>query len=103
MISATPFAGVTGELTLPSTDADIVTYLKGRVNPASGESMYDTIADALKTENRTAVYNAFVSGVPTELFTRNDRNKLELNDGIENWLSVNAGKIKREIYDVLVG
>lgn len=103
MISATPFAGVTGELTLPSTDAEIVTYLKGRVNPASGESMYDTIADALKTENRTAVYNAFVSGVPTELFTRNDRNKLKLNDGIENWLSVNAGKIKREIYDVLVG
>ena len=103
MVSATPFKGVTGELVLPATDADIVAYLKGRTNPDTGESMYGVITDGLKSENRTTVYNAFISGVPTDLFTRDKKNKLVLNDSVKDWLSINAKKIKNEIYKVYLG
>ena len=103
MVSATPFKGVTGELVLPATDADIVAYLKGRINPDTGESMYGVITDGLKSENRTTVYNAFISGVPTDLFTRDKKNKLVLNDSVKDWLSINAKKIKNEIYKVYLG
>ena len=103
MVSATPFKGVTGELVLPATDAEIVAYLKGRTNPDTGESMYGVITDGLKSENRTTVYNAFISGVPTDLFTRDKKNKLVLNDSVKDWLSINAKKIKNEIYKVYLG
>ena len=103
MVSATPFKGVTGELVLPANDAEIVAYLKGRTNPDTGESMYGVITDGLKSENRTTVYNAFISGVPTDLFTRDKKNKLVLNDSVKDWLSINAKKIKNEIYKVYLG
>ncbi len=103
MVSATPFKGVTGELVLPATDAEIVAYLKGRTNPDTGESMYGVITDGLKSENRTTVYNAFISEVPTDLFTRDKKNKLVLNDSVKDWLSINAKKIKNEIYKVYLG
>ena len=103
MVSATPFKGVTGELTLPATDAEIVAYLKSRTNPDTEESIYDTVARGLRDENRTTVYNAFIEKVPTDLFTRSKKNKLELNDGVKGWLTINAKKIKSEIYDVYLG
>lgn len=108
MISATPFAGAEkisadgtlfNEAQMPA-DGEIINYLKSRTNPVSGESMYDTIRDGLKDENRTTVYNAFVKDVPTDIFERNDKNKLELNENVEKWLDIEAGKIKKQIYDV---
>ena len=110
MISATPFAGAEkisadgtlfNEAQMPA-DSEIINYLKSRTNPVSGESMYDTIRDGLKDENRTTVYNAFVKDVPTDIFERNDKNKLELNENVEKWLDIEAGKIKKQIYDVYV-
>ena len=111
MISATPFKdafkdadstdGTTyEELTMPG---DIIGYLKGRKNPDTGVSMYETLRKGLRDENRTAVYNDFVKKVPTDIFERNDKNKLVLNENVESWLEINANKIKKEIYEVYAG
>ena len=110
MISSTPFSGASDgdgngiydELAMPA-DSEIIAYLKDRTNPVSGESMYDTLRDGLKDENRTAVYNDFVKKVPTDIFERNDKNKLVLNEDVESWLEIKANKIKKEIYEVYVG
>ena len=107
MISATPFKdadptdGTTyEELTMPG---DIIGYLKGRKNPDTGVSMYETLRKGLRDENRTAVYNDFVKKVPTDIFERNDKNKLVLNENVKGWLEINANKIKKEIYEVYAG
>lgn len=109
MISATPFAGAEkisadgttyDELTMPD---DIIGYLKGRKNPDTGVSMYETLRKGLRDENRTAVYNDFVKKVPTDIFERNDKNKLVLNENVKGWLEINANKIKKEIYEVYAG
>ena len=107
MISATPFKdaystdGTTyDELTMPG---DIIGYLKGRKNPDTGVSMYETLRKGLRDENRTAVYNDFVKKVPTDIFERNDKNKLVLNENVKGWLEINANKIKKEIYEVYAG
>ena len=109
MISATPFAGAEKisadgttyeELTMPG---DIIGYLKGRKNPDTGVSMYETLRKGLRDENRTAVYNDFVKKVPTDIFERNDKNKLVLNENVKGWLEINANKIKKEIYEVYAG
>ena len=107
MISATPFKdadstdGTTyDELTMPD---DIIGYLKGRKNPDTGVSMYETLRKGLRDENRTAVYNDFVKKVPTDIFERNDKNKLVLNENVKGWLEINANKIKKEIYEVYAG
>lgn len=109
MISATPFAGAEkisadgttyDELTMPG---DIIGYLKGRKNPDTGVSMYETLRKGLRDENRTAVYNDFVKKVPTDIFERNDKNKLVLNENVKGWLEINANKIKKEIYEVYAG
>lgn len=110
MISATPFAGASDgdgdgtydELAMPSDD-EIIAYLKGRKNPDTGVSMYETLRKGLRDENRTAVYNDFVKKVPTDIFERNDKNKLVLNENVKGWLEINANKIKKEIYEVYAG
>ena len=55
-----------------------------------------------QTKMAQAIYNAFVKDVPTDIFERNDKNKLELNENVEKWLDIEAGKIKKQIYDVYV-
>ena len=107
MISATPFKDAVPtdettyeELTMPG---DIIGYLKGRKNPDTGVSMYETLRKGLRDENRTAVYNDFVKKVPTDIFERNDKNKLVLNENVKGWLEINANKIKKEIYEVYAG
>ena len=82
---------------------DIIGYLKGRKNPDTGVSMYETLRKGLRDENRTAVYNDFVKKVPTDIFERNDKNKLVLNENVKGWLEINANKIKKEIYEVYAG
>lgn len=104
MISSTPFAGVNDEeLALMGTDAEIIAYLKSRVNPSTGKSLYETLRDGLKTENRTLKYNAFVSNVPEDIFERDEKNKLTVNESVKGFIDINVKKIKKEIYDVYLG
>ncbi len=104
MISSTPFAGVNDEeLALGGTDAEIIAYLKSRVNPSTGKSLYETLRDGLKTENRTLKYNAFVSDVPEDIFERDEKNKLTVNESVKGVIDINVKKIKKEIYDVYLG
>lgn len=104
MISSTPFAGVNDEeLALGGTDAEIIAYLKSRVNPSTGKSLYETLRDGLKTENRTLKYNAFVSDVPEDIFERDEKNNLTVNESVKGVIDINVKKIKKEIYDVYLG
>ena len=104
MISSTPFAGVNDEeLALGGTDAEIIAYLKSRVNPSTGKSLYETLRDGLKTENRTLKYNAFVSKVPEDIFERDEKNNLTVNEAVKGVIDINVKKIKKEIYEVYLG
>ena len=104
MISSTPFAGVNDEeLALGGTDAEIIAYLKSRVNPSTGKSLYETLRDGLETENRTLKYNAFVSDVPEDIFERDEKNNLTVNEAVKGVIDINVKKIKKEIYDVYLG
>ena len=104
MISSTPFAGVNDEeLALGGTDAEIIAYLKSRVNPSTGKSLYETLRDGLETENRTLKYNAFVSDVPEDIFERDEKNNLTVNESVKGVIDINVKKIKKEIYEVYLG
>ena len=104
MISSTPFAGVNDEeLALGGTDAEIIAYLKSRVNPSTGKSLYETLRDGLETENRTLKYNAFVSDVPEDIFERDEKNNLTVNEAVKGVIDINVKKIKKEIYEVYLG
>ena len=104
MISSTPFAGVNDEeLALGGTDAEIIAYLKSRVNPSTGKSLYETLRDGLETENRTLKYNAFVSNVPEDIFERDEKNNLTVNESVKGVIDINVKKIKKEIYEVYLG
>ena len=104
MISSTPFAGLNDEeLALGGTDAEIIAYLKSRVNPSTGKSLYETLRDGLETENRTLKYNAFVSDVPEDIFERDEKNNLTVNEAVKGVIDINVKKIKKEIYEVYLG
>ena len=104
MISSTPFAGLNDEeLALMGTDAEIIAYLKSRVNPSTGKSLYETLRDGLETENRTLKYNAFVSDVPEDIFERDEKNNLTVNESVKGVIDINVKKIKKEIYEVYLG
>lgn len=104
MISSTPFAGLNDEeLALMGTDAEIIAYLKSRVNPSTGKSLYETLRDGLETENRTLKYNAFVSDVPEDIFERDEKNNLTVNEAVKGVIDINVKKIKKEIYEVYLG
>lgn len=101
MVSATPFEGVTSELSF-ADDAAIISYFKNYTK-GDGTSLYDTFKKNLRDEARSSAYSDFTKCVPTEIFERNDKNKITVNKSVKDEIKIEKSKLKKNIYDVYVG
>lgn len=102
MVSAKPFAGITELDAEKMTDAEILAYLKSWT-AGDGTALYDTFKKNLRDEARSTSYSDFTVCVPNDIFERNDKNKITVDDSVKDEIEIESKKLKEAIYDLYVG
>ncbi|MBQ8178414.1 MAG: hypothetical protein IJ033_04390, partial [Clostridia bacterium] len=105
MVAKTPFAGKDGsEFDISAmTDEQIVAHLKSQVK-GDGTSLYDALKEGLLTESRNLAYSNYVSGIPQDIYERDEeKNKITVSEDYKGVIEINTKKLKKNIYDEYLG
>lgn len=102
MVSAKPFDGRTALDAENMTDEEVLAYLKSWT-AGDGTALYETFKKNLRDEARSTAYSDFTLCVPTDIFERNDKNKITVDDSVKDEIEIETKKLKEAIYDEYVG
>ena len=105
MVAKTPFVGKDGsEFDISAmTNDQIIAHLKSQVK-GDGTTLYDALKEGLETESRNLAYSNYVTGIPQDIFERDEENnKITVNKDYKDVIEINTKKLKKNIYDEYLG